>query len=196
MKCPNCGAEVTGNFCEYCGSEMPKEKSITNINNKSKTIINNYYTNGNVLSQKNLNNVTAPKTEKKKKSTYHYTGPGVTILWLIFFFPVGLIRMWVKKDFPKAVRIAITVFIILIIIASAASPKSDTNTNTNTNTVIESAPSFSPTPTATQKEYDSLEDAFKEGFEDGLGDSADERKESVDESIESIKESIEYIFSE
>lgn len=28
MKCPNCNAEVTGRFCSYCGSEMPKEKKL------------------------------------------------------------------------------------------------------------------------------------------------------------------------
>ena len=26
MKCPSCGAETQGKFCEYCGSEMPQEK--------------------------------------------------------------------------------------------------------------------------------------------------------------------------
>ena len=37
MKCPNCNAETKdAKFCEYCGSELPKEKS--NIN-----ITNNYY---------------------------------------------------------------------------------------------------------------------------------------------------------
>ena len=36
MKCPSCGAETQGKFCEYCGSEMPKENSTVNITN-------NYY---------------------------------------------------------------------------------------------------------------------------------------------------------
>lgn len=36
MKCPSCGAETQGKFCEYCGSEMPQEKSTVNITN-------NYY---------------------------------------------------------------------------------------------------------------------------------------------------------
>ena len=36
MKCQNCGAEVQGKYCEYCGSEMPQEKSTVNITN-------NYY---------------------------------------------------------------------------------------------------------------------------------------------------------
>ncbi len=34
MKCPNCGAEANGAFCEYCGSKMAERP----IN-----IINNYY---------------------------------------------------------------------------------------------------------------------------------------------------------
>lgn len=36
MKCASCGAETQGKFCEYCGSEMPQEKTIVNITN-------NYY---------------------------------------------------------------------------------------------------------------------------------------------------------
>ena len=36
MKCPSCGAETKGKFCEYCGSEMPQEKPTVNITN-------NYY---------------------------------------------------------------------------------------------------------------------------------------------------------
>lgn len=37
MKCPNCGAEAkAGKFCEYCGSEIPKEQPNVTINN-------NYY---------------------------------------------------------------------------------------------------------------------------------------------------------
>lgn len=37
MKCPNCAAEVTGRFCEYCGSEI-KQEAPQVIN-----ITNNYY---------------------------------------------------------------------------------------------------------------------------------------------------------
>lgn len=36
MKCPSCGAETQGKFCEYCGSEMPQDLSTVNITN-------NYY---------------------------------------------------------------------------------------------------------------------------------------------------------
>lgn len=44
MKCPNCGAEGKGNFCEYCGYEMPRNASGTISNNQTNsTVINNYY---------------------------------------------------------------------------------------------------------------------------------------------------------
>ncbi len=33
MKCQNCGAEAQGKLCEYCGNEMPQEKSTVNITN-------------------------------------------------------------------------------------------------------------------------------------------------------------------
>jgi len=36
MKCPNCGAESQGKFCEYCGSEISQEKTTVNVTN-------NYY---------------------------------------------------------------------------------------------------------------------------------------------------------
>lgn len=45
MKCPSCGAEAKGKFCEYCGSEMPQEKPTVNITN-------NYY--GDTTPQDNI----------------------------------------------------------------------------------------------------------------------------------------------
>ncbi len=50
MKCTCCGAEVTGRFCEYCGTEA-KRDDMPPVNNgnaqannaTSQTIINNYY---------------------------------------------------------------------------------------------------------------------------------------------------------
>ena len=41
MKCPNCGAESTGRFCSYCGSELPKKEPSIHIEH-NETIINNY----------------------------------------------------------------------------------------------------------------------------------------------------------
>jgi len=33
MTCPHCGAQTQGNFCAYCGSELPKEAATVNITN-------------------------------------------------------------------------------------------------------------------------------------------------------------------
>ncbi len=41
MKCPYCGAEVTGRFCSYCGSELPKKEPNVHIEH-NETIINNF----------------------------------------------------------------------------------------------------------------------------------------------------------
>lgn len=51
MKCPNCGAQVTGKFCEYCGAEMPRSapETVNNIDvqdHSSRQVINNYYFQG------------------------------------------------------------------------------------------------------------------------------------------------------
>lgn len=194
MKCPNCNAEVTGRFCEYCGSELPKEKSTTNINNNSKTIINNYYTRFPSSEQNPQINRSIYNNQYSRKSNQKAKGVGATILWLLFFFPVGLIRMWIRKDFPKTVRIVITAFFVILIIGASVSP--DTNSKTETNIMHKSTVSPSASPSPTPKEFDSLEDAFKEGFEDGLGDSYEERKDEIKEDIDSIKDSIDYIFSE
>jgi uncharacterized membrane protein YvbJ len=32
MKCPYCGAETQKDICEFCGSEIPKEKTPTTVN--------------------------------------------------------------------------------------------------------------------------------------------------------------------
>lgn len=56
MKCPSCGAEVRGRFCDYCGSEMPQENGTINI-------VNNYYGDSVVqgYNRSNSNAVRCPK---------------------------------------------------------------------------------------------------------------------------------------
>jgi len=52
MKCPNCNAEVTGRFCSYCGSELPKEQIKTTVNGN--VVINNYYSHNSENSKEDL----------------------------------------------------------------------------------------------------------------------------------------------
>jgi len=44
MRCPGCGADVSGRFCTYCGRELPRDNA-QNVagDNSNQTIINNYY---------------------------------------------------------------------------------------------------------------------------------------------------------
>lgn len=51
MKCPNCGAESIGKYCDYCGSELPKNSPDTINYGNHTTIINNYYQNPETQSQ-------------------------------------------------------------------------------------------------------------------------------------------------
>lgn len=49
MKCPNCGAQGNGKFCEYCGAELPRSapETVNNIEDNSHSqVINNFYFQG------------------------------------------------------------------------------------------------------------------------------------------------------
>lgn len=130
MQCPNCGAHGNGKFCEYCGSEMPKESSTTNIiDNSNNTVINNYYNSAPIKNHANYNkNIKHDKKEKKKKKQNKFYLS--SIFWLIIFFPVGLILMWSKKDFTKRTRIIITtLFAILVLISPYMQDNKDKERN-------------------------------------------------------------------
>ena len=43
MRCPSCGANVNGAFCEYCGTRMPVERIETRSINAENVVVNNYY---------------------------------------------------------------------------------------------------------------------------------------------------------
>ena len=43
MRCPSCGANVFGAFCEYCGARMPAERVETQTINAENVVVNNYY---------------------------------------------------------------------------------------------------------------------------------------------------------
>lgn len=54
------------------------------------------------------------------------------ILWLIFFFPVGLYLMWAKTNWNKTIKIAVSVILALLCIVSVAANGSDTENETTT----------------------------------------------------------------
>ena len=83
MKCPSCGAEAKGKYCEYCGSEMPKENVVINITN-------NYYG----VTERQQNNKVQDTTQSKAQKTTKNKGKISKRTWWIlgwiFIFPVPL----------------------------------------------------------------------------------------------------------
>lgn len=91
MKCLNCGAEVKGKYCDYCGSELPKQQQeVTNaVNDNSQTIINNYYTPSQpTVTFSDQNQLYVATTNKKK---------GVTLCLCIFLGYLGIHYFYVGK---------------------------------------------------------------------------------------------------
>lgn len=68
-----------------------------------------------------------------------YKQPAIIILLLIFFFPVGLLLMWVNTNWNKKVKIAITGFFLFMVVVGSFSDPSE-------NKVAESTKNAQPTP--------------------------------------------------
>lgn len=85
MKCPNCGAETQNKICNYCGSEMPQEKSTINITN-------NYYSNNS-------------QRYSEENNTHSGKNTWLWVLGWICIFPVPLtILMLRKKDMNPTIK--------------------------------------------------------------------------------------------
>lgn len=109
VKCPNCGAEAKGKFCEYCGSEMPKEKTTINITN-------NYYVNAEDKPHKKDSKSVKATTKNKKKRTWLW------VLGWICIFPLPLtILMLRKKNMKPAVKYGIIAVAWLLFFAIGSS---------------------------------------------------------------------------
>lgn len=92
MRCPNCGAEGQGRFCEYCGAELPRiaPETVNNTNvqdHSTKQVINNYYinTDGTRSSNQSSYSYGQPETYERPRSTYtRYEAPLVSSKdWLV-----------------------------------------------------------------------------------------------------------------
>lgn len=136
MKCPNCGAEMDGNLCSYCGTQLQQTTStpLTDPETGNQGSYNYGYGPGKSTPPDNR-----PPKEKWYKRTW------VIILFLLFLWPVGLYLMWkYKKDWSKAVKIIISILVALIMINYFSTlGKVDSRIN-STSTVSEDADSKKP----------------------------------------------------
>ena len=159
MKCPSCGAETQGKFCEYCGSEMPQEKpqvcgcpqcGSTNVTFKRERV----GTSTQRSSHKNIIG-TGRTGQSVSQSAYRTVGlcqncgftwnPNAankgsgkkTWLWVlgwICIFPVPLtILMLRKKDMKPAVKYGIiaTAWLLFFVIGLSGNSETDTDTSQN-----------------------------------------------------------------
>lgn len=120
MKCPNCGAEAKGKFCEFCGSELPKEKATINITN-------NYYVNAEEKPRSKSNNRASTTTKSKKKRTWLW------VLGWICIFPLPLtILLLRKKNMKPAVKYGIIAVAWLLFFAIGSSGNNETEAPSST----------------------------------------------------------------
>ena len=145
MKCPNCGAEAKGKFCEYCGSEMPKEKTTINITN-------NYYV-GTEKPQNGKSQSTANSQVKgSKKHTWLWA------LGWICIFPVPLtILMLRKKNMKPAVKYGIiaAAWLLFFVIGMSGNSKTDVPSQTESVGITETTDALPTDNTITEQPTDS-----------------------------------------
>ena len=168
MKCPSCGAETKGKFCEYCGSEMPQTKAVgtcpkcggNNVSFKRERV-------GTATQSRSHKNVLGNGRTGQSVSQSAYRTVGLcqscgytwnpngsskssgkkTWLWVlgwICIFPVPLtILMLRKKDMKPAVKYGIVAaaWLLFFIIGSTGggTETTPTDTTTPTATVVEQA---------------------------------------------------------
>lgn len=102
MRCPKCGCESNGKFCQNCGANLDGDN-------------NDYFYNAN-----------PPKINLPIKQKW-YTKAWFTIFMLIFFFPVGLYLMWKYRTWNKLVKIIITAIFVLMFLETVLSDENNSD---------------------------------------------------------------------
>ncbi len=137
MKCPNCGAETSGNYCGYCGSQMPEaEKQGIRCTRCGSANVTFKRENQGEIRGKNSKQVLHRTVGLCKDCGYTWrvaenveenvVKPRKTWLWVlgwIFIFPLPLtILLLRKKNFNSIIKYAIiaAAWILYLIIAIPA----------------------------------------------------------------------------
>lgn len=144
MKCPNCGTEFGGNFCPNCGTpaesiNKEREQNSPSTQPKSDVTYGNTQGPGNSYYY-DAGNQNTPDPANNREPNSWYTKSWVVILFIIFFWPVGLFLMWkYKKTWNRIAKIIISVFIIVAAIYSCAPSNDSADTAPVTDTKAESS---------------------------------------------------------
>jgi|GEM_PF-6684898 len=69
----------------------------------------------------------------ENQSIKWYQKPVTVVLFLIFFFPIGIYLMWKHDLWNKTSRVLVSVFFGLLIVANLGKGKSDSNVSTKNN---------------------------------------------------------------
>lgn len=111
MKCPNCGAEGKGKFCEYCGCEMPRVAPETvNNDNSNTTIINNYYQASSIPIRQERQQTF--DTQPKLKIPFWKKNWFIVLICIVMPY-IGVFLLWITKKPSNVVkRILITILLI------------------------------------------------------------------------------------
>ena len=124
MKCPNCGADILNNKCEYCGYQIPEDKEGKTIN-----ITNNYF------APNDYGNNEYEHREGMVKQKYRAKQKSNTWLWVlgwIFIFPVPLtILMLRNKELEQKTRYIIIAVAWVVYILFVAVGGSNRNRSSN-----------------------------------------------------------------
>lgn len=97
MKCPNCGAESTGRYCDYCGSELPKNGPDTIFNDNSNIVINNYYQTTTVHQSKPQMQPTSNTAQGLFSPTISRKSKNITLFLCIFLGYLGAHQFYTRK---------------------------------------------------------------------------------------------------
>ena len=151
MKCPHCGADVTGDTCEFCGQKVIVKDQGSTANHTAAGGYAGYDPNN-----PGAWTPSGPPPEKWYEKTW------VIILFLIFLWPIGLFLMWrYKKNWGKVAKIVITVVVALCVLYSCTSPdKPDTD-----KTAVPKTTTVKDTAKSEPKKDERKEEIVKEHYE-------------------------------